>query len=389
MGMERIYLDNAATSWPKPESVYSAVETAQRELGAPAGRGAYREAAEVMRIVEQVRGKVARLINAEHHHDVAFTFNGTDSLSTAILGLLRPGDHVVTSVAEHNSVLRPLRHLESHGVAVTYVGTNGQGVVDVDKMAAAVRPETRLVSLIHVSNVTGAIQPVAKLKSMIEATGNTSALFLLDAAQSLGHLPIDVQQIGCDVLTAPGHKALMGPLGTGVLYCNDRAGEAIEPLRFGGTGSDASLNEQPTSRPEKFEAGNLNVPGIVGLGAGIDFLNSQSGEVAHSRWNEQSKRLLGEILGINGVNLQGPLQHDARIGVFSLAFENFDCHDVASILDSNFGIQTRAGLHCAPLLHRQLGTESSHGTVRVSLGLFNTEAQIQSFVNAIRQLAEG
>ncbi len=385
--MDRIYLDNAATSWPKPDSVYAAVDHAQRVLGAPAGRGGYREVVDALRLVEQTRGMIAQLINAPNRRNIAFTFNGTDSLSTAIFGLLKPGDHVVTSVVEHNSVLRPLKHLESQGVSATYVGCDETGRFNQDEVVAALRPETRLVCLIHVSNVTGSVQPIANLKSRLNANGNKQALFLLDAAQSIGHLPIDVQEIGCDILAAPGHKGLLGPLGTGILYATDEAAEAIRPLRFGGTGTDGSVEVQPTKVPDKFESGNLNVPGIAGLNAGIKFLTSEEGQAAHENWLTNSALLLKSIQNIDGLTLQGSPTMQDRIGVFSISIGEFDCHEASSLLDSNWSIQTRSGLHCAPLVHRRLGTESQHGTVRLSVGLLNTKQHIEITADALHQLA--
>jgi len=385
--MDRIYLDNAATSWPKPESVYAAVDHAQRVLGAPAGRGGYSEVVEALRMVEQTRGLVARFINAPNRRNVAFTFNGTDALCTAIFGLLKPGDHVVTSVVEHNSVLRPLKELEATGVDVTYVGCDPSGRFNEDDVVAAIKPSTRLISLLHVSNVTGAIQPVNNLKQRVQESGNDQVDFLLDAAQSLGHIPIDVQAIGCDILAAPGHKGLLGPLGTGILYCHDRIVDQIRPLRFGGTGTDGSVEVQPTKAPDKFESGNLNVPGIAGLKAGITFLTSDHGQQAHADWVSNSQMLLDGLKSIDGISLQGPIDFDSRIGVFSIRVNQFDCHDLSSILDSNWRIQTRSGLHCAPLVHRALGTEPAHGTLRLSVGLFNTSTQIEKTIDALTQLA--
>lgn len=386
--MERIYLDNAATSWPKPESVYIAVEHAQRVIGAPAGRGGYQQVVEAGRLIEQTRGLVADLINARDRRNIAFTFSGTDSLSTAIFGLLKPGDHVVTSVVEHNSVLRPLKHLESVGkISVTYVGCDPTGRIAPEDVIAAIGPNTRLVSLNHVSNVTGTIQPIENVNSRIRASGHGKVVFLLDAAQSLGHLPIDVQAMGCDILAAPGHKGLLGPLGTGILYFADEVADAITPLRFGGTGTDGSIELQPTKVPDKFESGNLNVPGIAGVNAGITFLRSDNGRSADAQRQSLSKLMLDGINHIEGVTLQGLSTMDNRVGVFSISIEGLDCHDAASILDTNWSIQTRAGFHCAPLIHRTLGTEIQHGTLRLSVGLLNTQAQVEQTIEALGQLS--
>ena len=386
--MDRIYLDNAATSWPKPESVYTAVDHALRVNGAAAGRGGYQQVIDSMRMVEHTRGLVAKLINAPSHKNLAFTFNGTDSLSTAIFGLLKPGDHVVTSVVEHNSVLRPLKYLEANSdISLTIVGCDQTARINEDEIAASIKPNTRLVVLNHVSNVTGTIQPIENVKSVIQSSKCKNAVFLLDAAQSLGHIPIDVQAIGCDILAAPGHKGLLGPLGTGILYVTEEVTHSIAPLRYGGTGSDGSREFQPTEMPDRFEAGNLNVSGIAGVGAGIKFLQSDCGLAAHDHRHRLSARLLKGLHEISGISLQGPQSMDDRLGVFSLSIGGFDCHEAASILDSNWMIQTRSGLHCAPLIHRTLGSESEHGTIRLSVGLFNTIAQIEETLVALEQLA--
>ena len=268
--MERIYLDNAATSWPKPPEVYEAVDRYQREVGAPAGRSAYAEASEVESAIARARSTIARLIGATSPKQVMFAFNGTDALNIAIHGLLEPGGHVVTSEAEHNSVLRPLRlQADRHGVEVSYVPCDGRGVVDPDGFARAIRPDTRLVVLTHASNVTGALQPAAEVGQLARERGIP---FLLDAAQSLGDLPINVQTLNVDLLAAPGHKGLLGPLGTGVLYVGPGLEDRLVPLRQGGTGSRSEEDVQPSSLPDRYESGNHNVPGLVGLEAAVRWL---------------------------------------------------------------------------------------------------------------------
>jgi cysteine desulfurase / selenocysteine lyase len=387
--MSRIYLDNAATSWPKPDGVYAAIDHAQRVLGAPAGRGAYYEANDASRVVDHARNAVAEFINAPKSRNIAFTFNGTDSLSTAILGLLKKGDHVVTTVVEHNSVLRPLNHLEASGlIKVTCVGCNDEGFVDVDELIAAITPKTRLLAVNHVSNVTGSIQPVDTLKKRLAQLENQRLVYLLDAAQSLGHIPVDIQELGCDILASSGHKGLLGPLGTGLIYLSDRVVNSVDPLRFGGTGTEGSIEFQPDQMPDRFESGNLNVPGIAGVHAGIRFLNSTEGLELRARRYVNATRLLQGILKIPGVEIHGAKEMDHRIGVFSFNISGWDCHEVASILDANWAIQTRAGRHCAPLIHRALGTESEHGTVRLSVGLFTTLAQAEMVLESIAKLAD-
>jgi len=281
-----------------------------------------------------------------------------------------------------------MKHLESQSVIeATYVGCDQTGVFNEDDVIAAIRPNTRLVCLVHVSNVTGSVQPIGNLKRRVLETGNSKALFLLDAAQSLGHLPIDVQQIGCDILTAPGHKGIMGPLGTGVLYIADEVSDQIAPFRFGGTGPAGSKEFQPVKVPEKFESGNLNVPGIAGINAGIEFLKSEEGIAAHQKLKQLSQLMLDGIESLKGVTLQGKSSNANRVGVFSLSIDGFDCREAAGVLESGAGIQTRAGIHCAPLLHRALGTEDSGGTLRLSVGCFNTAAEVERALEVIAEIS--
>ncbi len=270
MSNQRIYLDNAATSWPKPEAVYEAVDHYLREIGAPNGRSGYSHAQESNRIVDKARRGVAALIGAREHSQVVFGFNCTDVLNIAIRGIVRPGDHVVTTVCDHNSVLRPLRALsEDSGVKVTYVPCDGQGFISPADVRAALRPETRLVAVNHASNVTGAIQPVEEIGRVVR---ESDAYYLVDAAQSLGHVPIDVQSLDADLLAAPGHKGLLGPLGTGVLYIRPGVERHLKPLRCGGTGSQSDEDRQPDVLPDKYESGNHNLAGLAGLAAATDFL---------------------------------------------------------------------------------------------------------------------
>lgn len=360
-----------------------------REIGAGHGRGQYSSAGEASRLVEQTRVLAAQLINSPKPQNVSFTFGGTDGLSTAIFGLLLPGDHVVTSVVEHNSVLRPLKHLEAKGIiSLNVADCDEVGCIRLSEICEAVNESTRLVCLSHVSNVTGSIQPVGQIKSRLNELGFGDVPLMIDAAQSLGHVPTDVQEIGCDILASSGHKGLLGPLGTGLLFVSDKVANEVEPLRFGGTGTDGSVEIQPSTTPVKFESGNLNVPGIAGLKAGIEFLNSDRAKELHGKSQENSQILLDGLREIGGLHVYGSQTCNGRVGVFSLSLDQLDCREVAGILDSNCGIQARAGLHCAPLMHRALGTETDGGTLRLSLGLFNTRQHIQTTLTAMKELAE-
>jgi len=381
---KRIYLDNAATSWPKPEAVYRAVDDYHRKLGAPAGRSSYREAAAIERLVGSCRQKIARLIGAADARQIVFTLNGTDALNMALHGLLSPGDHVVTSVCEHNSVLRPLRFLaEQRQIAATYVGCNSPGIVDPDEVRRAITPQTRLVAIVHASNVTGAIQPVAAIGQIAKERGIP---VLVDAAQSLGYLPVDVSALGSDLLAAPGHKGLLGPLGTGLLYLSAEIAERLVPLRQGGTGTRSDQDVQPLTLPDRYESGNLNVPGIVGLEAGVSHILQAGIERCRTSTEQLTSRLLAALAEMPLVTIYGPRQSAQRVGVISLNVQGYDPRELASLLDANWSIQTRAGLHCAPRMHAALGTAPA-GTLRLSVGHFTTEAEIDAAIAAIREIS--
>jgi selenocysteine lyase/cysteine desulfurase len=300
-------------------------------------------------------------------------------------GLLRPGDHVVTSLAEHNSVLRPLRFLEeTRSVEVSRVGISTEGYVDIDALAAAVRPTTKLVALIHASNVTGSLQPIDRVAQIAHQSG---ALFLVDAAQSLGTTTVDVAAMGIDLLAAPSHKGLLGTLGLGVLYVGAKAERHLESVRQGGTGTQSEDDHQPTSLPYKFESGNANVPGIVGLEAGLEYLRERTIIGIRRKELELTGCLREGLARIRGVNLHGPGESDPRVGVVSLTIDGFDPHEVASTLDAVYSIQVRSGLHCAPSMHRALGTLDRGGTVRLSLGPFTTREHVDRTVSAIAEIA--
>lgn len=383
MARPRVYLDNAATSWPKPEAVYRAVDDYQRRLGAPAGRSSYTEASEAERLVTACRQKVARLIGAADPKRIVFTQNGTDSLNIALHGLLRPGDHVVTSVCEHNSVLRPLRFLAEHrDVTVSYVPCGATGIVDPDEVRRAITRQTKLVAILHASNVTGSIQPVAQIGRTAKEHG---ADLLVDAAQSLGYLPIDVSELGCDLLAAPGHKGLLGPLGTGVLYLSPGIDQRLLPLRQGGTGTRSDEDVQPSSLPDRYESGNLNMPGIVGLEAGASHLLVAGIGPSREHQTQLTAHLLDGLAGLSAATIYGSRNLAERVGVVSLNVEGYDPRELASLLDAQWSIQTRAGIHCAPRMHQALRTAPA-GTLRLSVGHFTTEADVDAALAALREL---
>lgn len=381
----RIYLDNAATSWPKPESVYAAVDRYQRELGAPSGRGGSRAAEEVGRLIARARWGIAELVGIDDPTRVIFANSGTDSLNTAILGLVRPGDHVVTTVCEHNSVLRPLRYLaDSANVSVTYVPCDGEGFVSPDNVRQALQANTRLVSVVHGSNVTGAIQPISEIGQIVR---EHPAFFLVDAAQTLGEVPLSMSELRADFIAASGHKGLLGPLGTGVLCLAESVVCELRPLRFGGTGTLSEDDRQPTDLPHKFEAGNLNVPGLVGLAAAVDFLRERGMASLQRHQQQLAVRLIDGLHAIEGVAIHGPGSEKSRTSVVSFTLEGYDSQELAALLEMSAGVECRAGLHCAPRMHAALGTLERGGTVRLSPGWTSTTEEIDSTLEAIAQAA--
>lgn len=381
----RIYLDNAATSWPKPEVVYDAVEHYMRDVGGPNGRSGYREALEANRIVERARQGVAELMGAQDARQVVFGASGTDVLNLAIRGVVRPRDHVVTTVCDHNSVLRPLRALrETAEVDVTYVPCDGQGFVSPDDVRAALQPDTRLVAVIHASNVTGALQPVAEISQIVR---EHEALLLVDAAQSLGHVPIDLAQIDADLLAAPGHKGLLGPLGTGVLYIRPGIERQLQPLRCGGTGSRSDEDRQPEELPDKYEPGNHNLVGLAGLAVAVDFLQAETVAAVHEHHVRLATRLLAGLQALDGVTVHGPQSADHRTSVVSITVDGFDPQELAAVLESTHRIQCRAGLHCAPRMHQSLGTTAGGGTLRLSPGFATTEEQVDTVIAALQEVS--
>ena len=386
--LERIYLDNAATTWPKPESVYTAVEQTMRANGAAVGRSVFGDSAQATQIVQQARHEIASFIGAPADSSVVFTNSGTDSLSTAIRGLLKPNDTVVTTAAEHNSVLRPLHHLqETIGLQLKIVPCDETGLLSVADLIDAINESTRLLVVNHVSNVTGVVQPIKEIFAAAKAK-SPNLIVLLDAAQSLGHLPVNVIELGCDLLAAPGHKGIYGPLGTGVLYLHPDITDQVAPLRLGGTGVSSGEVQQPITMPEKFEAGNLNAPAIAGLAAGLKFLKTEQAQASKENYQRCSKLLLQGLQTIDGLTLNLPKSIDHRIGIFSISVDGLGAHEVANLLDLTGQVQVRSGLHCAPLLHRQMGTFDRGGTVRLSVGVFTTPAQVDRAVEVLREVSQ-
>lgn len=392
----RIYLDNAATSYPKPEAVYVAVERYQRELGTAVGRGATRAGSEVQRMVDRCRSRVARLFGARRPEQVIFTFNGTDSLNLALHGLLRRHDHVVTTTWEHNSVLRPLKSLAStHAVRTDIIATDNRGQVDLDQFQKRLTDSTRLVVVTHASNVTGVIQPVREMSRLARERG---AVVLLDAAQTAGHIPVTLDDLGVDLIACPGHKGLMGPLGTGLLVMRSGLESELEPIRQGGTGTVSESDDQPATLPDRYESGNHNAPGLAGLEAALAWKEGR--ETPHGSGQatgtdeanpvEEGTRpfaeLLSGLLQLPRVTVHYGHADIPRVEVVSISVERMEPQVVCSLLDDHFGIETRAGLHCAPLAHAALGTNVQGGTVRFSTGPLTTLDNVDRTLEALGQI---
>lgn len=386
MKQQRIYLDNAATSWPKPTTVYSAVDRYQREIGCSPGRSTYQDAMLADRVVAEARSAVARWLHVSAPHQVVFAFNGTDALNLGIRGLVRPGDHVVTTAADHNSVLRPLRWLEEHaGARVDRVPCDEQGFVSCQVLADCLQVDTRLVVVNHASNVTGTLQPLERIIEIVRR--RSQALLLVDGAQSLGHVPLFPEELGLDLLAAPGHKGLLGPTGTGLLYIRPGVEEELVPLRFGGTGSRSDEDRQPSELPDKYEPGNLNTVGLAGLAKGVEFLESQGLEALRQHEVRLTERLVSGLRKVPRLAVYGPPNPEDRVGVVSILLEGMTAQEMAATLDSRYHIQVRAGIHCAPLIHGRLGTLTRGGTVRFSLGPFTTEDEVDAATAAVAEIA--
>lgn len=373
-----IYLDNAATTFPKPESVYAKMDDCMRNYCANPGRSGHKMAMESARVVEETRDIIAKLFNIKNPMDVVYTFNATDSLNLAIKGFLKPGDHVITTTMEHNSVLRPIMELENIGVEHTFVQADEEGRIDPKDVETAIKDNTKLIAIIHASNVTGTLIDIETIGKIAKNHGIT---YLVDASQSAGIYDIDVDKLNIDMLAMPGHKGLLGPQGTGVLYVNNKI--RLHSQREGGTGSKSEEIIQPDLYPDKYESGTHNTPGIVGLGAGVEFLLETGLDNIRKHEEELSQYMIDEILKIDGVKLYGPKSAKERAAVIAVNIKDLDSGEVTFRLDREFGIATRSGIHCAPLAHKSIGT-LEQGAVRFSLGYFTTKEEVEEAIKAIK-----
>lgn len=376
-----IYLDNAATTYPKPEAVYTAIDHYMRHIGASAGRGAYRRALEADGLVFKTRKLLGRLFNIEDVSRIVFTSNVTESLNLALKGFLQEGDHVVTSHLEHNSMWRPLKLMErEQKISISVVPSPGGKELDVDQLERAIQPKTRLVALTHASNVTGTLMPIKEVGQICHIH---NVPLLVDAAQTAGVLPIDVQELNIDFLAFTGHKGLLGPTGTGGLYI--APGLDITPWKEGGTGGESLLEHQPKDLPDRFEAGTLNVAGIAGLGAAIEFILEKGVEQIREHEKALTAYALKQLSQVPSLTVYGPRNAEECVGVFSINLEDVAPVEVAYVLDEVYGIMVRAGLHCAPQAHRCIGTVQ-RGTVRISPGYFNSKEEIAVLITALQEI---
>jgi cysteine desulfurase / selenocysteine lyase len=379
------YFDNAATSFPKPEVVLDAMVAYTKNCGASPGRGAYAQAVDATCLLDDCRSQLCEIVQAPKSSNCIFTLNCTDSLNMAINGVaqnfLANGErvHIITTAMDHNSVLRPLSELAKQGVTHTVVPAHPEtGIVDPIDIADAITSDTKLVAIAHGSNVTGTIQD---LKTIGEACG--AIPFLVDAAQTMGHTPIDVEKMRIDLLAFPGHKGLLGPLGTGGLIMKSGIEHLLSPVRTGGTGSQSELPVQPMAMPDKYEAGSHNMVGIAGLVASTRWILDKGVNTLYKEEQSCIQQFLDEMQMIENVRIVGPKTADDRCGVFSLVFEATAPHEIAKILELEYGICARSGLHCAPFAHKTLGTDLLGGTLRISIGPFHTPEDITYLTNAI------
>nr|WP_246628141.1 aminotransferase class V-fold PLP-dependent enzyme [Paenibacillus oenotherae] len=376
-------MDHAATSWPKPSTVIEAVTSALEHDAANPGRGSHAMAVRASRVLFDTRKMLAKLFAIKNPNDIAFAMNATMALNLAIKGYVREGDHVIATAVEHNSVRRPLEYLrKAIGVEVTYVEADEQGELEAAQVENAIQNNTRLVIVNHSSNLFGSILPVAEIGKITRSRG---IKLLVDAAQTAGMIGIDVEVMGIDMLAFPGHKGLLGPQGTGGLYVHPQVD--LTPLLHGGTGSQSESPEQPSVRPDCYEAGTQNTPGLAGLKAGVQYVLHETVEKIHTREWTLTQRMMEGLLQAGGVRVLGPRLGEPRTGIVSFVIEGADPSEIAFILDQHYNIAVRSGFHCTPLAHAAAGTLET-GAVRASVGVFTTEQEVDAIVNAVKEIKQ-
>lgn len=378
-----IYLDNGATSFPKPEEVYRSMDRFYRQFGVNPGRSGFDLCMEVGEIVEDTRRQLTKFFNGRDPDRLCFSYNSTDALNLILFGMLQKGDHAVSTTIEHNSVLRPLYHLEKFdGVEVGYIPFDDKGFVDPDDFPRAFKKNTKLAIVNHASNVIGTVQPIKEIGQHCRKRGIP---LVIDASQSAGKIPIDIEELNVDVVAFTGHKSLMGPTGIGGLYV--REGVHIRHTRAGGTGVRSAVRTHLEEYPYRLEYGTLNTLGVAGLHAGVEWVKDQGLDHIHAHEMRLTALLRDGLKNTDGVILYCQDDLDDHIGVFLFNIDGLEALNTGTILDVDHSIACRTGLHCAPLVHEQLGTASIHGAVRFGIGPFNTEEHIRTAVEAVKEIA--
>lgn len=377
-----IYLDNGATSFPKPEEVYAYMDTFYRNFGVNPGRSGYDLCMETGEVIDNTRKILTEFFNGTDSERLCFSYNSTDALNLIIFGMLQPGDHAISTTIEHNSVLRPLYHLSRDGVEVDYVPFDGAGFVDPDEIKKRFQSNTRLVIVNHASNVVGTVQPIREIGAYCREAGIP---FAIDASQSAGKIPIDMEEQNIDVIAFTGHKSLLGPTGIGGLYV--REGIEIRHTRAGGTGVKSAVRTHLDEYPWRMEYGTGNVLGIAGLNAGVKWVLNKGIDTIHAHEMKLTEMLRDGLASIPGVTLYCQDDLTDHIAVLTFNIDDMEASNVGTMIDVDHNIACRTGLHCAPLAHEQLGTAKLHGSVRFGIGPFNTEDHIQAAIEAVRETA--
>lgn len=376
-----IYLDNAATTYPKPEKVYDSIMDCMKNYCANPGRAGHKLAMRAAREIYDARENIAKLFNIDNPMNVIFTNNATDSLNLAIKGVVKSGDHIITTSMEHNSVIRPIKSLENHGVENTIVQCDKEGFLNIEDLKKAIKSNTKLIVTTHASNVVGTL---IDIKAIGEVAKEHNLLYLVDASQTAGVYDINVSDINVDMIAAPGHKCLLGPQGTGILYI--REGLNVNILKEGGTGSKSEDLFQPDLVPDKYEAGTHNTPGIVGLNEGVKFVLEKGIDNIRNHEEKLCEYMLNKLEEVPNIVVYGTKDSKKRAAVIAINIGNMDSGEITFLLDSQYQIATRSGIHCSPLAHQTLGT-LEQGVVRFSLGYFNTESDIDEAIRALIEIA--
>ncbi|MDB8790795.1 MULTISPECIES: aminotransferase class V-fold PLP-dependent enzyme [unclassified Romboutsia] len=377
-----IYLDNAATTYPKPEQVYDSIMDCMKNYCANPGRAGHKMAMRAAREIYDARENIAKLFNIDNPMNIIFTNNATDSLNLAIKGVVKEGDHIITTSMEHNSVIRPIKSLEARGISNTIVNCDKEGFLDVNDIKNAIKPNTKLIVTTHASNVVGTL---VDIKAVGEIAKENNILYLVDASQTAGVYSIDVKDMNVDMIAAPGHKCLLGPQGTGILYI--REGLSVDILKEGGTGSKSEDLFQPEIVPDRYESGTHNTPGIAGLNEGVKFILEKGIDDIRLHEEELCQYMLDKLEEIPNIKIYGTKDSKKRAAVIAINIGDMDSGEITFILDSEYDIATRSGIHCAPLAHKTLGT-LEQGAVRFSLGYFNTKEEIDKAVEALKEISK-